>query len=342
MTADDVDGIVRTTLESTTDVHIAFCLGIPDLRFFTEVGHGGGSGCALIGHAALAIEAGVANVVIVYRARNRSTGGRPWARAGTAVGGDSQWSVPFGVIRPVDQVAMLARRYLHDTGATTRHLGEVAVACRHHAARNPGAQMREPITLDDHANSRPISEPLRLLDCCLESDGAVAFVVTTLERARSAPQPPAVVRAHAQGVGPEHVVMTSYHSEQPLQSTATYAGRSLYAGSDVTAGDIQCAQLYDAFTPLVLMSLEAYGFCGPGEGGAYAEGGGLRWPDGRLPVNTSGGSLSEAYVHGFNLIAEGVRQVRGTSTSQVEGLENCLVTSGNGVPTSAIVLGVDR
>jgi acetyl-CoA acetyltransferase len=201
--------------------------------------------------------------------------------------------------------------------------------------------MREPITLDDHANARPISEPLRLLDCCLESDGAVAFVVTTLERARAAAAPPAVIRGWAQGTGPEHVLMTSYHSENPVQSTAVYCGRTLYQRSDVTPADIQAAQLYDAFSPLVVMSLEAYGFCGPGEGGAFTENGALQL-GGRLPVNTSGGSLSEAYVHGFNLIAEGVRQVRGTSTAQVEGLEHCLVTSGNGVPTSAVIVGVDR
>ena len=340
--ADDVDGVVRTTMESTTDAHIAFCLGIPDLRFFGEVGHGGGSGCALVGHAALAVEAGVADVVVVYRARNRSTGGRPWAQAGNQVGGDAQWSVPFGVVRPVDQIAMLARRYMHECGITTRHFGEVAVACRSHAARNPGAQMRDPITLQDHAAARPVSEPLRLFDCCLESDGAVAFVITTLERARGGTGPTVLIRAHAQGIGPEHVVMTSYHSENPLQSTATFAARNLYRHSTVGPKDIQCAQLYDAFSPLVLMSLEAYGFCGPGEGGAFAEDGALQWPDGRLPVNTSGGSLSEAYVHGFNLIAEGVRQVRGISTAQVAGLEHCLVSSGSGVPTSALILGADR
>src|SRR5205807_2535416 len=120
------------------------------------------------------------------------------------------------------------------------------------------------------------------------------------------------------------------------------AARNLYRHSTVGPKDIQCAQLYDAFSPLVLMSLEAYGFCGPGEGGAFAEDGALQWPDGRLPVNTSGGSLSEAYVHGFNLIAEGVRQVRGITTAQVAGLEHCLVSSGSGVPTSALILGADR
>jgi acetyl-CoA acetyltransferase len=344
MSPDEVDGIMRTSIESTTDVHIAFCLGIPDLRFFGEVGHGGGSGCALVGHAAMAVELGVADVVVVYRARNRSSGGRPWAQMGAQpeIGGDSQWSMPFGIVRPVDQIALLARRYMHDYPITERHFGEVAVAARFHASRNPAAQMRDPITLDDHASSRPVSEPLRLLDCCLESDGALAFVITTLERARSAPHSPAVVRSYAQGTGPEHVVMTSYHSEAPLRSTAVYAARSLYARCPVTPADIQCAQLYDAFSPLVLMSLEAYGFCAEGEGGSFAEGGALQWPEGRLPVNTSGGSLSEAYVHGFNLIAEGVRQVRGTSTSQVAGLEHCLVTSGNGVPTSALILGADR
>ena len=132
LTADDVDGMVRTTMESTTDSHIALCLGIPDLRFFAEVGHGGGSGCGLMGHAALAVETGLAECVVVYRARNRSTGGRPWARAGAGIPGEQQFAIPFGVIRPVDQIAMLARRYMHDYGVTTRHFGEVAVACRDH------------------------------------------------------------------------------------------------------------------------------------------------------------------------------------------------------------------
>jgi acetyl-CoA acetyltransferase len=341
---EEVDGFSRTNMETTTDIHIAYCLGIPNLRYFGEVGHGGGSGCALVGHAAMAVELGVADCVVVYRARNRGSGGRPWAAMGGAmrVGGDSQWSMPFGVVRPVDQIALLARRYMHEYGVTTRHFGEVAVATRFHASRNPAAQMREPITLEDHASARPISEPLRLLDCCLESDGAIAFVVTTVERARSGRRSAAVVYAYAQGTGPEHVVMTNYHTDNPLQSTASYAASALYARTDITPRDIQCAQLYDAFTPLVPMSLEAYGFCGEGEGGAFSENGALQWPDGRLPVNTSGASLSEAYVHGFNLIAEGVRQVRGTSTSQVEGLEHCLVTSGNGVPTSTLILGVDR
>jgi acetyl-CoA acetyltransferase len=341
LAAAEVDGLVRFDMESTTEVEIARNLGIPNLRFFGEVGYGGGGGCAAVGHAALAIEAGWAEVVICWRARNRGSGGRPWAGTGAAVGGDAQFYVPFGLVRPVDQIAMLARRHMHEFGSTSEQLGAVAVACRKHAARNPHASMRETITLADHQASRMVSDPLRKLDCCLETDGALAVVLTTLERARDLRQRPARVLAAAQGTGPEHVVMANYHGPRPLETPSLWAARDLWARGGVRPADVDCVQLYDAFTPLVLFSLEEYGFCKPGEGGPFCEGGRLEWPDGELPTNTSGGGLSEAYVHGFNLILEGVRQVRGTSTSQVRDAELCLVTSGAGVPTSALLLARD-
>jgi len=334
----EVDGLVRFNLETTSEVEIARNLGIPNLRFFAEVGYGGGAGCAVVGLAAMAIATRRAQVVVCWRARNRGSGGRPWAGTGMRVGGDSQWSVPFGLVRPVDQIAMLARRHMHEYGTTSRQLGAVAVACRGHAARNPQALQREPITIEDHQLSRLVADPLRKLDCCLETDGAVAVVVTSTARARDARACPALILAASQGTGPEHVVMTAYHAARPLDTPSTWAARDLFAAAGVTPSDVDVAQLYDAFTPLVLMSLEEYGFCKRGEAGPWASAGGLSWPEGQLPCNTSGGGLSEAYVHGMNLVAEGVRQIRGVSNTQVTDASLCLVTSGAGVPTSALLL----
>jgi acetyl-CoA acetyltransferase len=334
----EVDGLVRFNMETTSEVEIARNLGIPNLRFFAEVGYGGGAGCAVVGLAAMAIVTGRAQVVVCWRARNRGSGGRPWAGTGMRVGGDYQWSAPFGLVRPVDQIAMLARRHMHEYGTTSEHLGAVAVAFRGHAARNPQALLRTPITLEDHQASRMVAEPLRKLDCCLETDGAVAVVVTSAERARNARARPALILAASQGTGPEHVVMTAYHAARPLDTPSTWAARDVFAAAGVSPSDVDVAQFYDAFTPLVLMSLEEYGFCKRGEAGPFSQAGCLAWPEGRLPCNTSGGGLSEAYVHGMNLVAEGVRQIRGGSTSQVAEAEVCLVTSGAGVPTSALLL----
>ncbi|RIK98147.1 MAG: lipid-transfer protein [Proteobacteria bacterium] len=334
----DVDGLVRFDLETTSEVEVARNLGIPNLRFFAETGYGGGGGCAAVGLAAMAIATGRASVVVCWRARHRGSGGRPWAATGGRVGGDAQFSVPYGIVRPVDQIALLARRHMHEYGTTAEHFGAVAVACRKHASRNPHALMREPITLADHRASRFVCEPLRKLDCCLETDGGVAVVVTSRERARDLAQRPALVLAAAQGTGPEHYVMTSYHAPRPLATPSTWAARDLFAAAGVAPGDVDVAQIYDVFTPLVVFSLEEYGFCAAGEGGPFCEGGRIEWPDGALPVNTSGGGLSEAYLHGMNLVAEGVRQLRGASSSQVADAELCLVTSGAGVPTSALLL----
>ena len=334
----EVDGTVRFNTETTEEVEIASNLGFPNLRYFGEIGYGGGAACGTVTHAAMAIATGQASVVVCWRARNRGSGLRPWATTSFRAGGAHQWSAPFGCVRPVDQIAMITRRHMHEYGTTSRQLGAVAVACRKHAGRNPAAQKRAPMTLDDHEKSRWVSEPLRLFDCCLETDGALAVVLVSAERARDARHRPAFVLAGSQATGPEHVVMTNYHTPRFLQTPSTYAARDLFRAAGVSPSDIDCAEFYDAFTPLVILSLEEYGFCAAGEGGAFVENGRIEWHDGELPVNTSGGGLSEAYVHGYNLLLEGVRQIRGTSTSQLDGAELVLVTSGAGVPTSALIL----
>src|SRR5690348_16814610 len=187
----DVDGTVKYSLENTFEHDIARNLGIPNLRYFGDVAYGGGAGCGAVGHAAMAIATGVAETVVVWRARNRGSGGRPWAtRPSNKQYGEMQWFLPFGLSRPVDQIAMLTRRHMIEYGTTAEHLGHVAISVREHATRNPNAMMRKPMTMDDYLTVRMVSEPLRLYDCCLESDGALALVLTTPERAAALKQPP--------------------------------------------------------------------------------------------------------------------------------------------------------
>lgn len=339
--AADVDAMVRFDLETTQDVELARNLGVENLRFFADTPHGGGGGCATLGLAAAAIETARASTVLCWRSRKCGSGRRPWAANAGAIAGEKQYWVPFGLARPVDQVAMMTRRYMFEFGLTETQLGHVACTIREHARRNPAATMTKEMDIESYLASRFVSEPLRVPDCCLESDGAVAVVLTSLERARDLRQPPAVLVGTAMGSGPQTVGMANYHGPSITTSPAAFCAEALWAGTGRAPADVDCAQIYDAFTPLVVQSLEEYGFCERGEGGVWAEAGELAWPAGRLPVNTSGGGLSEAYLHGFNLISEGVRQIRGTSTSQVPGAATVLVTSGNGVPTSAVLLGRD-
>jgi len=336
----EVDGLSSFTMESTDEVTLAKTLGFGDITYFSQVGYGGGAGCATIGHAAMAIATGQADVVVAWRSRKRGArASRPWAVAPSRLPIQAQWTRPFGLLRPVDEVAMLARRYAYEYGAQREHLAEVAMAVRAHANRNPAALMYEKtMSLDDYMSARFISEPLCLFDNCLETDGALAAVLVSAERARDCPHPPAVVHAFGQGLHRQHESMVNYYCDDPLTGPAWAAAEKLWAQSELGPDDIQVAQIYDAFTPLILLSLEGYGFCKRGEAPDFVADGNLRWGSGSLPTNTSGGGLSEAYVHGFNLITEGVRQLRGTSTCQVDGAETCLVTSGEGVPTSAIIL----
>lgn len=336
----DIDGLSMFSMEEGREVEVARNLGLGDITYFSEVGYGGGAGCGVVGHAAMAVATGQCRAAVAWRARKRAAkSSRPWSQVAARIEGHWQWSRPFGLLRPVDEIAMLTRRYMHEFGATREHLANVAIAFRKHANRNPNATMREkPLDREQYMAARWISEPLCLFDNCLETDGALAVVVVSAERARDLRRPPAYVHAFAQSIPTQHQVMTNYFCDDPLRGPSYACARLLWEQSDFKPADVPVAQLYDAFSPLIPLSLEGYGFCERGEGAAFTEGGALEWPDGRLPTNTSGGGMSEAYVHGFNLILEGVRQVRGTSTSQVEGASCCLVTSGEGVPTSALLL----
>ncbi|MEU6132575.1 lipid-transfer protein [Saccharopolyspora sp. NPDC047091] len=344
----DVDGLVTFTMDENTEIAVARELGVPELRFFSRVHYGGGAACATVQQAALAVSAGVADVVVCYRAFNERSGHRfgqvqaAAAAAPTSSGVDNSWSYPVGLGTPGAQVAMFARRYLHEYGATSEDFGRVAVVDRAHAATNPNAWFHgRPITLAEHQASRWITEPLHLLDCCQESDGGVALVVVSAERARDLPHPPAVVAAAAQGSGPDQFTMTSYYRQElaALPELGLVA-RQLWGQAGFGPQDVRTAVLYDHFTPFVLVQLEELGFCGRGEARHFIADGGIGL-DGRLPVNTHGGQLGEAYVHGMNGIAEAVRQLRGTAANQLTDVPNVLVTAGTGVPTSGLVLTAD-
>jgi acetyl-CoA acetyltransferase len=338
----EVDGLASYTMEPNREVDVARSVGLGDITYFSQVGFGGGAGCGVIGQAAMAIATGQCNVAVAWRARKRADPtSRPWAQAQARIADSWQWTRPFGIIRPVDEIAMLTRRYMHEYGGTREHLANIAIAFRKHAARNPASTMgHKPLTRDDYMNARWISEPLCLFDNCLETDGALAVVLVSAERARDCQQPPAYIHAFAQGLPPQHQTMTNFFTDDPLRGPAWTAARLMWEKADVGPADVHVAQLYDAFSPLIILSLEGYGFCERGEGGPFTDDGGIEL-GGRLPVNTSGGGMSEAYVHGFNLILEGVRQIRGTSTAQVESADVSLVTSGEGVPTSAVIFTKD-
>ena len=340
----DVDGLVTFTMDHNAEIAVARELGAGELRFFSQVGYGGGAACATVQQAAMAIASGAAEVVLCYRALNERSGhrfgqvSRAAVAAATSAGVDNSWHYPMGLGTPAATVAMIARRYMHDYGATSEDFGRITVADRRHAAANPRAWFyQRPVTLAEHQASRWIAEPLRLLDCCQESDGAVALVVTSLERARGLRQRPAVIRAAAQGSSPGQFVMTSYYRDELGLPEMGVVARQLWRQAGIGPQDVRVAVLYDHFTPYVLLQLEELGFCERGEARHFIADGGIEL-GGRLPVNPHGGQLGEAYIHGMNGIAEGVRQVRGSSVNQVPGDGPVLVTAGTGVPTSALVL----
>ncbi|MER7556308.1 lipid-transfer protein [Nocardioides sp. NPDC126508] len=344
LTPADVDGLTTFTMDTSSEIALARELGLGDLRFFSRINYGGGAACATIQQAAMAVATGVADVVVAYRGFNERSGQRfgqvqPWAAQQVNTNGiDNSWTYPLGLSTPAATVALQARRYMHDYGVTSADFGAVAVADRRHAATNPAAFFHgKPITLEDHQASRMIADPLHLLDCCQESDGAVAIVVTSPERARDLPNPPVTIAAAAQGSAADQYVMTSYYRDEIGIPEMGVVAKDLWRQSGLTPADIDTAVLYDHFTPYVLMQLEELGFCGRGEAKDFVRDGAIEL-GGRLPINTHGGQLGEAYLHGMNGIAEGVRQVRGTSVNQVAGAAHVLVTAGTGVPTSGLVL----
>jgi acetyl-CoA acetyltransferase len=335
----EVDGLL--TMPGTTSpegpknfLRLGEALGI-NPRWTGSLSMGGATGLVLLEQASLAIAAGKASVVVCAFGDAARSGGSRFS--GAAGWGDS-WGI-WGMFAACANSAMTARRHMHEYGTTSRQLAEVAVACRGHAALNEAAVMREPITVEDHQASRPVVEPLRLLDCCLISDGGVAFVVTSLERARGLRKRPVRVL----GTGQAHSAETIGNPEWWHVPHQAQAAAEAFATAGVSPQDIDVAQLYDNFTISVVVWLEHAGFCKRGEGGAFVEGGRIRL-GGVLPVNTAGGNLSESYMQGWLHIVEGVRQLRGENGArQVRNAGLCLVT-GRGMTlncAAAAVLGRD-
>lgn len=333
----EVDGMITFTLDGSDEIHLARCLGVKDLAYTTRIPGGGAAAVATIYQAMAMVNAGVCNCVLIWRAMNERSQyrfGQPFTMESAFQPGNGTgsllWCMPYGAQTPATWIALGAQRYMQAYGVTNEDFGRVSVAQRKYAAKNPHAWFyNKPLTLEEHQASKWIVEPvLRLLDCCQESDGGVAIVVTSLDRARDGKHKPVKITGACQSI-PYNVEVVSnyYHADLSCMPEAVGTAARLYAQTGMKPADMQAAMLYDAFTPVVLMQLEAFGFCKRGEAKDFVKSGGIDI-DGALPVNTHGGLIAEAYIHGMNSVMEGVRQVRGTSKNQVADVENVLVSSG--------------
>ncbi|MFG1923371.1 thiolase [Cryptosporangium sp. NPDC048952] len=324
-------------------------LGIPEIGFSATLTNGGGGSAGAIGLARAAILAGDASVVVTVMALQQQK-----QRLGTVVASKpptpaGSFVQPSGLAGPGHLMSVLARRHMHQYGTTREAFAEIAISTRQNALNRPKAIQKAPLTREEYFAGRMIAEPLCVYDFCLETEGAVAVLTTSIERARDLRQPPVPVVAVAHGGTrewgrgfswfgmPDEVFASSGH--KPIADR-------LYRQAGVTPQDIDVALIYDHFTPMVLMQIEDYGFCAKGEGGAFVESGAIRYdpkpPAGHIPVNTHGGQLSEAYVIGMTHILEGVEQMRGAAINQVAEAELALVTGGPAsLPVSGLILGRD-
>lgn len=321
----DIDGVIPYAGGVVSEDFITN-LGLPDLRFSAVTPLGGASCVAAVQCAVAAIAAGVCNHILIPVGRNGASQGRIGARVQQIpqfrlVG---EFEMPLGAIAPAQLYAPMARRHMELYGTTSRQLGEIAVSTRANAIRNGNAIMTKPISIEEHQASRMISDPLRLLDCSLESDGACAIVVSSTERACDLRKPPVVVMGIAEG-HPDSPSVITQRPDLICLGIAKAAPRA-FAMAGVTHEDIDVAEIYDCFTYIVLCQIEDIGFCKKGEGGPFVESGAIRL-DGKLPVNTHGGLLSQAHMVGMNHVVELVRQLRGEAgRAQVPAAEIGLVT----------------
>ena len=337
----DVDGLVCFTFnDSVPVISVATALGLPATRYAVDVQGGGNVANLVVQTAAMAIEAGLAENVLVYRAMNGRSGFRLGGGRELHAYDFTQYTAPFGWISYPQAMAMWCRRHMIEYDTTSEQLGRIAVACRANAVWNERAMQREPITLADHQASRMIVEPFHLLDICLETDGACALLVTSAERARDLARPPVYIMGAAYGGGPNQGddLFDAIRWPDLSRNYASYIADELWAGAGVGPEDVDIAEIYDFFTYSVLSQLEGFGFCGIGEGGGFVEDGHLDG-DGDLAFNTHGGLLSEGYIHGLNHVVEAVEQLRGEAgPRQVPEAEIALTTAGAMACGSALVL----
>ncbi len=341
----EIDGLVSYTLDSTDEIEVARAVGAGDLSFFSRINYGGGAAVGTIAQAAMAVATGQAETVVCWRAMN----GRSGQRMGQGVSGNIissdlihwSWYMAYGMLTPGSWIALTANKYMHTYGVTREDLGRVAISQRNYAVNNPRAYgFEKPLTMEEYLGAKMIADPLCLYDFCQETDGGCAILITSAERAKDLKQKPAMIRGVTQASTQGQEQMTSYYrSELITLPEMEMAARRVYAMAELGPDDIDAACLYDAFTSEIIMQLESFGFAKEGEGVEMVRDGALDI-DGRLPNNTHGGLLSEAYVHGMNNIAEAVRLVRGESGNQpAKNVEHVLVSSGVGVPTGALILG---
>jgi len=338
----ELDGLTSFADPPGESSVLQLALGMRALRFAATAwsGRGGGS-CGAVALAAAAVESGHADAVAVVRSlcqgRSRRYGRSHAGRTHT------NFNAPFGLFGPPQMLALALQRYDHQWGLDPEAMYEVAQTCNDNAQRNPRAVMRgRVLNRESYFASRMIADPLRLFDCCQESDGACAVIVTTLERARDLPGKPVLIAAASQYA--EAGWTTGYMGSHnvPIGDYGTGGqvalARHLYQRAGIGPEDIDVIEFYDHFTGMVVIALEDFGFCARGAGSAHVRAGHIR-AGGSTPLNTAGGCLAEAYVHGLNQVVEGVRQVRGTSTAQVPEVGHALVTGGSGnFPTSALIL----
>lgn len=343
---EDVDGFTSYAGDRNEPNRMSAQLGIKELRFPAMYWGGGGNGVAgAVALADAAVTAGYANTVVAFRSLAQGQFGRfgQMRSRSRSIGGPAAFRIPYGLASPPLQYAMVAQRYMYEHGISAEALCEISLASYDNAQRNPRAvRYGRPITREDYFNSRWIAEPYRLFDCCQENDGAAAVVITSAARARDLPKPPVYIKAAAMGheyrAGAGGAAGSGYSDpEFPTAHFRTVA-RDLWQRASVGPADVQVAQVYENFTGMVLIALVEMGFAGPREVEGWLTAGNVRWPDGTLPINTSGGNLAEAYIHGFELVNEAVRQVRGESTSQVRDVRHSLVVSGPGATPASVAL----
>jgi acetyl-CoA acetyltransferase len=349
LTLADIDGFTSYANDRNVPTRLSAQLGNGETRWCALAWDGGGNGVAgAVAMADAAITAGYANYVVAFRSLAQGQFGRfgQMRGAGRAQGLNA-FRTPYGLASAAMQYAMITKRFMHEHGVTENALAEISLNSYANAQRNPRAiRYGRPITREDYFNSRWIVEPFRLFDCCQENDGAAAVVITSAERARDLRKPPVYIRAAAQGMeyraGAGGGMGAGF--TDPEFPTAHYrtVGRDLWKRAGVGPKDIQVAQFYENFTGMVVMALCDMGITTPADVEGWLTAGNIRWPDGELPLNTSGGNLAEAYIHGFELVNEAVRQVRGESTSQVKDVHYSLVVSGPGaIPASAVLFSKD-
>ncbi len=344
LTPSEIDGIANFQAgDSAPGVAVANAIGVRQLSSCLDIYGGGNQACAVVANAAAAIRTGQADTFVVYRSMNGRSGKRfGVATAGVAepiyVAGEGQFNAPQGYMTPPQWMAMWTRRHQHVYGSRCEDLGQIAITQRRHAHDNPHAIKRDLISMDDYLGARWVHEPLRLLDCTMEVDGAVALVITSLDRARDLAQPP--VRLHASAES--HGQGGSWDQwDDPTVMFSHYASPLLWQRAGLGPSDMDVACIYDCFTYTVMAVLEDFGFCGKGDvGDFFAEGRATYGGD--VVVNPHGGLLSEGYIHGMNHHYEAVLQLRGhAGRRQVVGAQCALVTAGAGPYGGALVYTVD-